>query len=77
MSANKIYSVIQASPGRVNIIDAQTGAVMSTFSYTGTLISSPIVVGDKCTYVLELPSKEKRGYVRKLPSGFVINQFSA
>jgi len=71
----KLYTVSSISPGTIHIIDASSGAFVNRITYTGELVNGPIVVGDKCTFVVELPSKQKLGRIHKIPTGHLINQY--
>tara|TARA_R100000805_G_C3601395_1_gene102074 strand:- start:116 stop:352 length:237 start_codon:yes stop_codon:yes gene_type:complete len=75
MTDDKIYTVSTAGKGRVNIIDATTGVVVNHFTYQGEIIQGPNVTGNKTSYIVEYPNGEKKGFLRKLPQGVVINSF--
>jgi hypothetical protein len=71
----KLYTVSPISPGLLHIIDAANGTLVNRIVYTGELINGPIVVGDKCTFVIQLPSKQKLGRIHKIPTGHLLNQY--
>jgi len=73
---NKIYSVAVKGPRHINIIDATRGVTVNSFTLQGDLCLGPNVVGDTITYGVQLPTGQKRGYSRKLPSGVIQNSFS-
>lgn len=74
---DELFSVALVNPRKVNIIKARNGVVVNNFSINGDLVSGPLVVGNNCTYVIETPSGQKQGFVRMLPSGAIVNRFSA
>jgi hypothetical protein len=59
----------------INIIDLRKNAVVNRSTFQGQLLNGPIVVGDRCTIVVE-DGKTKRGLVIKLPSGAVVDRFT-
>lgn len=73
---NKPYTVRPEGPGRYVIIDPSTGAFVNRFHIPGELVSGPIVAGDSCTIVTKSNSLNT-GYVIKVPTGYLINRFSA
>jgi hypothetical protein len=75
MNEQKVYTIAVAGANRMNIINAANGTIYHSFTFQGTLQSSPVVAGDKCTYVVELTNGEKRGFIRRLPSGVVVSSF--
>lgn len=77
MKVDEVYSVAMAGQKRVNIINARNGAVVNSFTVQGNITHGPIVAGNQCTYVVQYTSGEKRGFIRKLPSGVVTNSFQA
>ena len=78
MSTDKtLYSIAVATPRKINVIKAHNGVVVNNFQINGDIISGPLVVGNNCTYVIETPSGQKQGFVRILPSGAIVNRFSA
>lgn len=76
MNPSKIYSVTPGSSGTINVIDATTGRVMNTILYNGTIVSGPIVVGDKCTLVCQDNHNNKIGYIYRLPQGTLHQTYS-
>ena len=74
---DELFSVALVNPKKVNIIKARNGVVVNNFPINGNLVSGPLVVGNNCTYVIETPSGQKQGFVRMLPSGAIVNRFSA
>jgi len=73
---SKTYTVRPEGPGRYVIIDTSTGAYVNRFHVPGELVNGPIVSGDSCTVVTK-SSNLNTGYVIKIPTGFLINRFSA
>jgi len=76
MTTSKLYTVVQASANHFNIIDVTTGGFVNRITIQGTLLSGPIVVGDRCTLVVEFPGGQKFGMIYGLPSGSLMNRYS-
>tara|TARA_R110002051_G_C8447373_1_gene456163 strand:+ start:355 stop:591 length:237 start_codon:yes stop_codon:yes gene_type:complete len=74
---NKLYSIAIATPRKINIIYAHNGVVVNNFQINGDIVSGPLVVGNNCTYIIKTPSGQRQGFVRMLPSGAIVNRFSA
>jgi hypothetical protein len=55
-------------------IDANTGTQYNTYRYNGTLISGPVVTGDRVTVVVRR-SNSNFGEVLKLPSFMLTSTF--
>jgi len=70
------YTVSHSGKNVINIIDLRKNATINRFSFQGELINGPIVVGDRCTIVTK-NGNTSRGLVIKLPSGSVIDRFTA
>ena len=75
MSDPKIYTVALAGSNKMNIINASNGTIFASFTFPGTLVTGPVVAGDKCTYVVKLSNNEQKGFIRKLPHGVVTASF--
>lgn len=73
---NKTYTVRPDGPGSYVVIDMQTGAFVNRFHVPGQLVNGPIVSNDSCTIVTK-NTNMTMGYVVRLPSGQLINRFSA
>jgi hypothetical protein len=73
---NKAYTVRPDGGGTYVIIDVTTGAHVNRFNIPGDLVNGPIVSGDSCTIVTKT-SNLNTGYVIKIPTGYMINRFSA
>jgi hypothetical protein len=76
MTTSKLYTVVQVSPNHFNIIDASTGAFVNRITLQGTLMSGPIVVGNRCTVVVEFGGGSKFGMIYNLPDGALVNRYS-
>ena len=76
MTTSKIYTVVQSSPNHFNIIDTSSGAFVNRISVQGTLLSGPIVAGNRCTMVVEFGGGAKFGMIYSLPEGALINRYS-
>lgn len=68
MSNNAVYSVTLSNQNRLHIIDAVSGRILNSINFTGTLINGPVVVGDKCTLVVD-NNGIRKGQVHQLPTG--------
>jgi hypothetical protein len=76
MNPNKVYSVTPGTHGKLHVIDATTGRVLNNIIYTGTIVSGPIVVGDKCTLVTQNQFNIKKGHIYRLPQGTLHQTYS-
>lgn len=74
MSNSGIYSAILANPTKINIIDVTSGRVLNSISITGKLINGPIVVGDKCTIVVDSNGSRKSN-IYSLPVGRLLQTY--
>lgn len=74
MSNTSVYSVTLSNQNRLNIIDAVSGRVLNNIQFTGKLINGPIVVGDKCTLVID-NNGQRKGQVHQLPTGRLTQTF--
>ena len=75
MMSEKIYTVAVAGGNKMNVVDASNGTIATSFTFPGTLVTGPVVAGDKCTYVVRLTNNEQKGFIRKLPHGVVVASF--
>jgi hypothetical protein len=73
MPNEKIFTVVSDGTS-LRCIDALTGTQYNTYRYNGTLISGPIVTGDRATVVLRR-SNTNFGEVLKLPSFMLTSTF--
>ena len=74
---NKAYTVTQVSPNSFNIIDISNGSVSGRIITQGSVVSGPIVVGDRCTFVVETGPNRRMGMIYSLPGGSIINRYLA
>ena len=74
MSDTTVYSVTLGNQNRLNIIDAVSGRVLNNIQFTGTLINGPVVIGDKCTLVID-NNGTRKGQVHQLPTGRLTQTF--
>jgi outer membrane protein assembly factor BamB len=73
MKNEKLYTVV--SDGTVlRCIDANTGTQFNTYRLNGTLVSGPVVTGDRVTIVVRR-SNSNFGQVLKLPSFMLTSTF--
>lgn len=73
--ANVIYSVV-FSKDKLSCIDTSTGSTKGTLSYNGTIVSGPVVTGDRCVVIFSTPSGNK-GKIMKLPFFSTTTTFNA
>ncbi len=72
---NKIFTVVQQSQNHFNIIDAQTGTFVNRIVTQGDILSGPIVVGDRCTFVIQMDKGQTIGMIYSLPQGTLLNRY--
>lgn len=65
-TGSKVYTVTSTS-NALKCIDAMTGNLINMYRFTGTLVSGPIVTGDRVTIVVRRGTTNT-GIVLKLPS---------
>lgn len=70
-----IFTVSLDRANTFNIINAETGVIVNRIITTGEVVSGPIVVGDKCTFVIQSTPTQKTGVIYKLPNGTIINRY--
>lgn len=73
---NKHYTVRPDGNGVFVIVDASTGTMVNRFNLPGQLVNGPIVSGDTCSVVTQTGSI-RTGFIIKIPTGNIINRFSA
>ncbi len=71
------YYVADAGNGMMKVTNTKTGAQEGTVSYSGTVISPPIVNGNQCSFIVEDSSGQKTGWTVQLPNGQRIGTFRA
>lgn len=70
------YTVSPYTDKLYNIVDAEKGTIVGRIVIQdGQVSSGPIVVGDKCTFVVSTGANQRVGYIYSLPKGTVINRF--
>jgi hypothetical protein len=73
-----IYTVSQLSKQTYNIIDAEKGTIVNRLILQdGEALSGPIVVGDRCTFIVKTGPSQQFGVIYSLPKGTIINKFPA
>jgi hypothetical protein len=71
-----IYTVSPYTDKVYNIIDAEKGTIVNRIViHDGIVSTGPIVVGDRCTFVVNTGNNQQVGYIYSLPKGTVINRF--
>ena len=71
---NEILTAIQDHPRRIMIANAATGATINILQLDGDLITSPIVVGDACTFTVQT-GNTKESRTHNMRTGALINKF--
>jgi len=69
--STKQYTVIPKGRNRLAIIDLSTKLNVTTRPFEGTLISTPIVHGDDCTFAIETSSGTRKLISMQVPSGMM------
>ena len=72
---DKLYTVVQKDKNLFNIINAETGTVVNRIILSGEIMNGPIVVGDRCTFIVETGPNQRLGMIYKLPNGTIINRY--
>ena len=72
---DKFYNIIPTGPGQFDIVDFKTGIVLNKISLQGEIASGPVVIGSKCTVIMQDPDSSKTGYILNLPDGNIFNKF--
>lgn len=70
------YTVQQTSNNVLSIIDLRKNSIINRVTFSGTLTNGPVVVGDRCT-IMTKQGPSARGTIFKIPSGAVIDRFTA
>jgi hypothetical protein len=71
-----MYTIIQQSSNHFNIIDLSTGVFVNRITAPGTVVSGPIVVGNRCTIVVDNNNGNKMGIIYSLPQGNIIDRYA-
>jgi len=72
---DKIYTVVQKGPRLFNIVDANSGVFMNRIMTQGDVVGGPIVVGNRCTIMVQIGSDTRFGMIYSLPHGRMINRY--
>lgn len=59
----------------INVVDINTGAVITRIAPRGAIVTSPEVQGDLVSFQVESPDGSRIGTVHKIPSGTLVSQF--
>ena len=62
-----IYSVIVVGTSTIQSIDVKTGTVKRSMKLNGKIVSSPVVVGNKATILIQTDAGKRKGYIFNLP----------
>jgi len=63
----KAYSVVVDGVNSLRVFDANTGTTVRSLKLQETLHSSPVVVGDRVTVIVQNSSGHRKGIIFKLP----------
>ena len=70
------YVAETGDPHILAIVDANTGMRKNTISIRGGVLdSSPIVMGDRCSFITIDNNNVRRGWIFKIPAGTFITDF--
>ena len=69
------YTVSYSGQNVINVIDLRKNATINRVTFQGTVLNGPIVVGDRCTIVVQ-DGTVKKGLVIKLPGGNIVDRFT-
>lgn len=73
---SSVYTVSPYTDKLYNIIDAEKGTIVNRIVIQdGSVTSGPIVVGDRCTFIVSTGANQRVGYIYSLPKGTIINRF--
>lgn len=73
----KIFTVTIGSDNQsLKCIDASTGIMHNTYRFVGSIVSGPVVTGDRVTIVLRR-GNTNHGEVLKIPSFMLTSTFQA
>lgn len=61
------YSVIVTGTDTIKTIDVITGTIKRSLRLNGKITSSPVVVGDRTTVLVQTPGGKRKGYIFTLP----------
>jgi len=62
------YSVLVTGTDTIKVIDVETGAIKRSLKLGGKISSSPVVVGDRATIIVDGPAGKRKGYIYTLPA---------
>lgn len=71
-----MYTVAYSGNNIINIIDLTKNSIVNRVKVPGQVINGPIVVSDRCSVVYKTGNQNK-GIVIKLPSGAIVDRFTA
>ena len=72
-----IYTVVDVGQGNLRIVDVDKGVQAGIISIRGTLVTPPMVSGNRVSYIAEDPSGNRKGAIHSLPNGNLLNYFRA
>lgn len=64
----KTYSVIVDGLNSLRVFDANTGTTVRSLKLQETIQSSPVVVNDRVTVIVQNSSGKRKGIIFKLPA---------
>jgi len=63
----KMYSVIATGLDMIKVIDVKTGTIKRSLKLAGKITSSPVVVGNRATLIVQTSAGKRKGYIFSLP----------
>jgi hypothetical protein len=70
-----IFSVI-INKNKLNCINTLNGSSLGSLSYSGSIMSGPIVTGDRCVVTYRTSNNNIKGVIYKLPTFSIITTFN-
>ena len=66
--AKKAYTVVVDGLNSLRVFDANNGSTVRSLKLADTITSSPVVVNDRVTVIVQNSSGKRKGIIFKLPS---------
>ena len=70
-----MFTVIQQGEKQFNIINLDTGVFVNRIIPPGKVLSGPVVVGNRCTIVIDDTNGNTIGLIYSLPQATIINRY--
>ena len=62
------YSVLATGVDIIKVIDVKTGTIKRSLKLNGKITSSPVVVGNRATLIVQTTAGKRKGYIYSLPN---------